>query len=322
MKVAGPLIPQAGPWPAQDTRVRPLATVKTAGLIRAQLTNDETMKREVHITVLVENSVHLRGLRAEHGLAWHIQFGPHAVLFDTGQTGLLVENAAGLGVSLDRLDAVVLSHGHYDHTGGLAAVLEHSPRARLFLHPAALDSKFILQSDGSARAVGMGDASRAALAQNRERVVESRIRTEVVPGLFLTGEIPRRTEYEDVGGRFCLDERGTQPDPLTDDQALFFDTPDGLVVLLGCGHAGVVNTVRHIRELAGQRPVHTVLGGFHLLHASAARLERTVDELRALRLRQLGPAHCTGLAATIRLWSALEDQCVAVAVGARFGFER
>ena len=280
------------------------------------------MKHKVRITVLVENSVHLRGLRAEHGLAWHIQFGPHAVLFDTGQTELLIDNAAALGVSLDALDAVVLSHGHYDHTGGLAAVLEQSPRARLFLHPAALDSKFSLQSDGSARVVGMQDASRSALARNRERVVESRTCTEVVPGLFLTGEIPRRTEYEDVGGRFYLDEGCTQPDMLTDDQALFFDTAEGLVVLLGCGHAGVVNTVRHIRELAGQRPVHTVLGGFHLLHASAARLDRTVEELRALGLRQLGPAHCTGLTATTRLWSELADRCVAVAVGARFRFER
>jgi 7,8-dihydropterin-6-yl-methyl-4-(beta-D-ribofuranosyl)aminobenzene 5'-phosphate synthase len=280
------------------------------------------MSNEIRITVLVENSVHTRGLKAEHGLAWHIELGSHQVLFDAGQTDLLVENAVKLGVSLDHLDAVVLSHGHYDHCGGLATVLEHSPRARLFLHPAALHSKFSLQPDGSSRAVGMQDASRAALARNQARVVETRTCTEVVRGLFLTGEISRSTDYEDVGGRFFLDEGGAQPDPLTDDQALFFDTAEGLVVLLGCGHAGVVNTVRHVQQLTGNRPVHTVLGGFHLLNADAHRLERTIVALRDLGIRRLGPAHCTGMAATARFWTDFAGQCVSVAVGARLAFER
>lgn len=279
------------------------------------------MKTTLRITVLLENTVHLRGLRAEHGLAWHIQHGPHAVLFDAGQTDLLVENAARLGVMLDQLDAVVLSHGHYDHAGGLATVLARSPQARLFYHPAALEPKFSLDANGIARSVGLPEASRVALMQNRNRATESRTCVEVVPGLFLTGEIPRRTEFEDVGGRFFLDEQGSRPDPLQDDLALFFDTSAGLVVLLGCGHAGVVNTLRHIRELTGKRPVHTVLGGFHLLNASGFRLERTVDGLRELEIRQLGPAHCTGMAATARLWMEFTDRCVSVGVGSRFVFE-
>jgi 7,8-dihydropterin-6-yl-methyl-4-(beta-D-ribofuranosyl)aminobenzene 5'-phosphate synthase len=280
------------------------------------------MSNPIRITVLVENSVHTRGLKAEHGLAWHLEFGSHQLLFDAGQTDLLIENARHLDVALDQLDAVVLSHGHYDHCGGLPAVIQRSPQARVFLHPEALSPKFSLPPHGASRRVDMPDTSRSALERNQGRVVENRTCTEVVPGLFLTGEIPRQTEFEDVGGRFFLDAQGTQPDPLTDDQALFCDTPAGVVVLLGCGHAGVVNTLHHIRRLTNHRPIHAVVGGFHLLNANAHRLDRTVAGLRDLGIDRLGPAHCTGMLATARLWSEFSGQCLAVSVGSRLVFER
>lgn len=205
------------------------------------------MSQKISITVLVENSVHERGLKAEHGLAWHIQFGSHQVLFDTGQTNLLVENARQLGIGLDRLDAIVLSHGHYDHTGGLAAVVAASSCPPVFLHPAAREPKFSLQPDGTPRFIGLPEASHAFLMHHQARIIETRTCTEVVKGLFVTGEIPRHTPYEDPGGRFFLDERATQPDLVRDDQAVFFDTSDGVVVLLGCAHAGVVNTLDYIQ---------------------------------------------------------------------------
>ena len=113
------------------------------------------MSQKISITVLVENSVHERGLKAEHGLAWHIQLGSQQVLFDTGQSDLLVENARQLGIGLDRLDAIILSHGHYDHTGGLAAVVAASSCPPVFLHPAAREPKFSLQPDGTPRFIGL-----------------------------------------------------------------------------------------------------------------------------------------------------------------------
>lgn len=103
------------------------------------------MTGEIQITVLLENSVNTRGLRAEHGLAWHIQFGSHRILFNTGQSDLLIPNARALQLDLRDLEAVVLSHGHYDHTGGLKEVSELAPHARFYLHPAALLPKFSRQ---------------------------------------------------------------------------------------------------------------------------------------------------------------------------------
>jgi 7,8-dihydropterin-6-yl-methyl-4-(beta-D-ribofuranosyl)aminobenzene 5'-phosphate synthase len=256
------------------------------------------MSQKISITFLVENSVHERGLKAEHGLAWHIQFGSHQVLFDTGQTDLLVENAHQLGISLDRLDAIVLSHGHYDHTGGLAAVAATSACPPVFLHPAAREPKFSLQPDGTPRFIGLPEASRAVLARPQGKIIETQTCTEVVKGLFVT-----------------------QPDPVRDDQAVFFDTSAGVVVVLGCAHAGVVNTLDYIQELNPGRPFRAVLGGLHLLNASPERLAATVEALRQREISLLVPAHCTGAAAVARLWESFPGRCAAPGVGRRFPFE-
>jgi len=280
------------------------------------------MSQKISITVLVENSVHERGLKAEHGLAWHIQFGSQHVLFDTGQTNLLVENARRLGIGLDRLDAIVLSHGHYDHTGGLAAVVASSPYPPVFLHPAARKPKFSLSPDGMPRFIGLPETSRAVLEHRQAQIIETRTCTEMVKGLFVTGEIPRRTSYEDTGGRFFLDERATQPDLLLDDQAVFFDTSSGVVVVLGCAHAGVVNTLDYIQGFNSGRPFRAVLGGLHLLNASPERLAATVEALRQREIPLLVPAHCTGAVAVARLWESFSGRCAAPGVGRRFAFER
>ena len=279
------------------------------------------MSEDIRITVLVENSVHERGLKAEHGLAWHIQFGSRQVLFDTGQTDLLVENAPLLGISLEQLDAVVLSHGHDDHTGGLKTACARSPAAALHLHPAAVEAKFSANAQGIPRFIGMSTDAKAAVS-TRATIVWSCGLTEVVPVLFATGEIPRQTDFEDVGGQFYLDERCQKPDPLVDDQALFFESQGGLVVVLGCAHAGVVNTLLHIEQLTGGKRIQAVLGGMHLLNASPARLAATVVALRQREISLLVPSHCTGWAAVARLWECFPGRCAATGVGRRFAFDR
>jgi 7,8-dihydropterin-6-yl-methyl-4-(beta-D-ribofuranosyl)aminobenzene 5'-phosphate synthase len=280
------------------------------------------MKETIAVTTLVENSVNVRGLLAEHGLAFHIQAGPRSLLFDTGQSDLLLHNALKLRIRLADAEAIVMSHGHNDHTGGLKAAHEAAPHARLFLHRAALSPKFAGNPDGPNRSIGMDETSAETIRTAAQAVVWTRKPTEVLDGIFVTGEIPRQSTFEDTGGRFFRDAAGARPDPLVDDQALFFDTEVGLVVLLGCGHAGVVNTLEYIQHITGGRPIHAILGGLHLLTASPERMEKTIAAFRQLDIQRLGAAHCTGLPALAQLWNALPGRCFSCAVGASLTFQR
>ena len=124
------------------------------------------------------------------------------------------------------------------------------------------------------------------------------------------------------GGAFFRDPAGAHPDPLLDDQALYFDTKDGLVILLGCAHSGVVNTLEYVQHLTGGRPIHYIVGGLHLLKASPERMDKTIAAFRRLDIQRLAPAHCTGLPAVAQLWTAFPEHCVSCAVGTKLSIPR
>lgn len=272
------------------------------------------MSQRVRVTVLVENTAQGEGFLAEHGLAYWIEYGDKRVLFDTGQGAVLEHNAAKLNIPLDQADAIVLSHGHYDHTGGLSRVLRttHCP---VYLHPAALEKKYSCPPKGPVREIGMPALAQATAQEQDSPLFFTEHPTEIVPGLTVTGSVPRVTEFEDTGGPFFLDTEGRKPDLLADDQSLFFLSSQGAVVVLGCAHSGVVNTLYYVQQLIGRRPIHAVLGGMHLGRASRERMAQTIAAFRQLGLARLGPAHCTGLAATVELWNALPGQCFPCNVG-------
>jgi 7,8-dihydropterin-6-yl-methyl-4-(beta-D-ribofuranosyl)aminobenzene 5'-phosphate synthase len=280
------------------------------------------MGESVTITILVENTVYARGLLAEHGLSFHLQVGQRSLLFDTGQSDLFLQNALNLRLNLTGAEAIVLSHGHNDHTGGLKAAHQAAPQARLFLHRAALSEKFVRDPDGTTRSIGMDPATAEAVPKAATGVVWTSKPAEVLDGIFVTGEIPRQNTFEDTGGPFFRDPVGAHPDPLLDDQALYFDTKDGLVILLGCAHSGVVNTLEYVQQLTGGRPIHAILGGFHLLKASPERMDKTIAAFRRMDIQRLAPAHCTGLPALAQLWTAFPGRCAPCAVASTFSFRR
>jgi len=278
------------------------------------------MVHDLRIATLVENTAGEPALLGEHGLAFWIEADGLRILFDTGQGKVLRHNAARLSIPVDAADAIVLSHGHFDHTGGLAEVLGVRRDVSLYLHPAALGPKYARRSQTPHRAIGMPESAATAVASRGDRVVWTRGPTELRPGILLTGEVPRRTDFEDVGGPFFCDAECEAPDPLMDDQALSIHTSSGPVVVLGCAHSGVVNTLDYVAELTGESRVRAVLGGMHLVRADARRLDATVAALERYEVALLGPAHCTGGRAAFRLRKRFPEGCVKCAAGSTFHF--
>jgi len=263
----------------------------------------------IQITILVENTASGKGILGEHGLSVWIDTGDHRVLFDTGQGLALPHNARVLGIDVATADAIVLSHGHFDHVGGLEWALDQAPGAELHLHPEATTPKFS-GSRGQVHRISIPFVEREEFRSGDRRVVSSREPHEVVPGVWATGEIPRSNDFEDIGGPFFLDQEMTRPDPLLDDQSLFLPTSQGLVVIFGCAHAGVINTLDHIERITGDRgPVRLLLGGLHLLRASRRRMTQTIATLSTRQVEQTVFCHCTGARAVCQLQQELAGNC-------------
>jgi len=279
------------------------------------------MSRAIRITVLVENTARGRGILGEHGLAIWIEIGSQRILFDTGQGMALSHNATELGMPLESVDHIVLSHGHYDHTGGLDHMLKAAGHPRVYAHPDAFSPKYARNDNGASRDIAIPYIDETTVRQKAENLIWTKQPTEICERLFVTGEIPRLSKFEDTGGPFFLDEKCQHPDPLADDQAVFFESAQGTVVLLGCAHAGVINTLEYVRRLTNGKPIHAVMGGMHLVSASQQRLNRTIEALRKLNVARLGPAHCTGMPATVELSAAFPERCFAWTAGCHMEFE-
>ena len=251
------------------------------------------MSSGIQITVIADNRADAP-LVSEHGLALWIESGSRKILLDTGQGESFFTNASLLGIDIRETDALVLSHGHYDHTGSVSGVLKEAPQVDVYLHPAAFLPRYSLRG-GQARSVQVpGTAMSSIVAHPESKVHWVHGVTAVDGGINITGPVPRKTDFEDTGGPFFLDPGGRTPDPIRDDLALWINTDEGLVICTGCCHSGIVNTLSYIMRCSGEKRVKKIIGGLHLVNAGRERLKRTVEELNKLNIEELIPCHCTG----------------------------
>ncbi len=260
---------------------------------------------EVRVTTLSENSasVRPRGLLGEWGLSVLVEKDDKKIMLDAGASISAACNGGLLGINWDRIDAIVLSHGHYDHTGGLREVLTRiGKRVKVIAHPDAFDAKFIqMGRDESSLYIGI-PFQRAEL---ESLGADFQLTSEPVwlsENVVTSGEIPMITDFESIDPGLCVRENGQIiPDPLRDDQAIFVKTGLGLLVVLGCAHRGIINTLHHARSITGVEKIHCVIGGTHLLRASELQMEMTIATLREFGVERLGVSHCTGMPAAMRL---------------------
>ncbi|MBC8263626.1 MAG: MBL fold metallo-hydrolase [Anaerolineales bacterium] len=261
----------------------------------------------------------------EHGLAFLIETERGCVLFDTGQSGtVLLHNLDLLGIEPEAINVLVISHAHYDHSGGLPALLDRGSVGDLrptgiplYSHPDLFRERFSRRK-GALKSVGL-PVGREALEQ-RLTLQLSAEPTEILPGVWTTGEITDRAEPEGRSPHHLV--RGTEgwdPDPYRDDMALALETERGLVVLCGCCHAGLLNTLAHVRRTFST-DITAVAGGTHLLHADEAHLRRVIEVLRELGVPRLYLNHCTGQRAYVTLAQAFSEKVAPCPAGTRLNF--
>jgi len=268
--------------------------------------------KNLEIITLSENTAGFgRGILAEWGLSMLVKAGGRHILLDTGSTVTTAHNADVLGVDLHKVETIVLSHGHYDHTGGLFSVLDKVRREEVEIigHPDIWSRKYSKnKKSGSFRYAGI-PFSREAIEGLGANFTLTPDPTWITEDIVASGEEPTATDFEKVADTLYLKE-GEQfiQDPMADDQSIFLKTDLGLVVLLGCAHRGVVNILNYARELTGMEQVYLILGGTHLISASEEQITRTIEALKEAEVQYIGVSHCTGQHGAARLALAFGER--------------
>ncbi len=268
----------------------------------------------VTIKIAAENTVRKEGLLAEHGLSFGIKIGTEEYLFDTGQSLVLAKNARELGIDLSQLEGVILSHGHYDHGGGLSVILAENPEVAIYAHPEVFVDRY------SKRSGGLEFRGLEVSRQEIANFVPTAVPTEINDQLQAIGEVPRQNDWEVVPDKYRVKRNGELiADDFRDDQALMLETRAGIVVVLGCTHAGVVNTLDYIQQLT-DKPINTIIGGMHLINAPEARIDKVADYLANLEVERVIPLHCTGERAVFKLQQKIGINVELAEVGTELNF--
>lgn len=274
---------------------------------------------KVEVMFLVENTTPNLALAGEFGQALFIKVDGRGFLFDTGKSETTVKNLIAMGVDPGSIEAIVLSHGHLDHAGGLPAVLDYLGPRDVYVHPDAFWPKYA----GLPGVISIGMPERKSLEEKGARFILTETSTEFMPGVFITGFVPRENDFEDAGGLFAQDCGGGQVrDMLGDDQAIIIDYPDGLIVISGCAHAGMINTVEYAKKMTGKEKVAAWIGGTHLITATQERIEKTIDRLREYDIDKLVVSHCTGFVPSAMMFARLGDRVIKGETGNVFVFEK
>lgn len=269
----------------------------------------------LRIYILCEDSLSRRGLVGEHGLSMLVESPDARVMLDAGPSAATVQNADSMGIALAPLDAVVVSHGHYDHTGGLEAVLTRLGGARVVAHPLAFRPRYALRRTGARRYIGPPHTADEYERLGAELVFSAEP-VQLGERLWTTGEVAQNANGSTASGKLYIEEAGALlVDDFCDDVSLVARLDDGLVVLTGCGHAGVCNIVSSAQRLAGSDHVHGLVGGTHLVGADEPTIRRTAEHLYRMGVEAIAPCHCTGRRASATLNEAFEGRVVKVATG-------
>lgn len=276
------------------------------------------MIKRLTLKILVDNIAGVKDLLAEYGYSLYLECDGCKVLFDTGRGITLTHNAEILETKLEEVDKVVLSHGHNDHTGGLMAFTKKNGRAQVYAHPDIFKKRFVIEEQG---------LDESGIPFTREQLENKGLNfdlscepREIVPGLILSGQIPRKTPMK-FPAFVCSSQDGWEEDAILDDQFLLASTAWGTVLILGCTHAGLENTLRYAQELNGGQSIKAVIGGMHLVSDEPEEIEEKLKIFKEMNVEYVVPVHCSGFYAMCRLRDIYGDNFIEGKVGTTISFE-
>jgi len=270
----------------------------------------------MEVVTLIENLVYKGDLKAEHGLSFLIKTEGYKILFDVGQTGALLDNAGYLGEELGDVDFIILSHGHYDHTGGLEKILEINENAKIIMKKNIVEEKYS-SSDGTMREIGFKLRDRYKNYPNEFILLEGDY--TLGDGIKIIGDIDEYTDFENTQQElFVKEENKFIKDKFTDELFLVIEKDEKLNVITGCSHKGIINILRSAINKTGIERINLLLGGMHLSRLKAGKgkikgetddgIEKTIQELREIDVDKIYTNHCTGIDGFMKLKDAMKDK--------------
>ena len=273
---------------------------------------------------LMENKTDKKGILAEHGLSIYIEAQEKKILFDAGATNLFAANAANLGIDLSAVDFAVVSHGHYDHTGGFPMFHQINPNAPIYIHRNALRVSYGTEG-GSLDAGGKLDKEPCSIAWSDKELKDLANQlmftdgpVEITENIKLTGTVPYAEGFKPTDWFYCYEGDKLVPDDMSHEQCLVIREPEGLYIFAGCCHRGAISALEAGKSMFPGEKVAAFVAGMHLYPAAKEDRQRIIDDIAAENIGKVLPIHCTGMDAICELKLMLGDRCRIVVAGDEF----